>query len=123
LNDCALKSANAKEKIMVGSFDTSRRIDDMQDAAGAVANRMSSVADQVGQRVASTADRVSDKATQALATAKERGAAAADSANEVATTLQDALAQSARNQPITTIALSVAAGFLLGALWRTGQAR
>ena len=51
----------------------------------------------------------------AYATAADRGAAAAESAGDVAATLQDALAQSARNQPVTTIAFSVAAGFLLGA--------
>ena len=112
----------------MGSLDTSREIDQMREAASGMANRMSTIADQVGQRVSTAAERVSDKAGGvldkaggALATAQEKGAAAANSANEVAGTLRDALAQSARSQPITTIALAVGAGFLLGAIWRSGR--
>ena len=79
------------------------------------------MADQVGQRVSSVAERASDKASGALATAQEKSAAVASSANEVAGTMRDALAQSARNQPLTTIALAIGAGFLLGAIWRSGR--
>ena len=105
----------------MGSFDTSRGVDQMQEAASGVANRMSTIADQVGQRVSTAAERVSDRASGALATAQEKGTAAANSANEVAGTLREALAQSARSQPITTIALAASAGFLLGAIWRSGR--
>ncbi len=103
----------------MGSLDTSR--DQLQDAAGAVANRASTMADQIGQRVSSAADRVSDKFAGLPATAQEKGRAVADSTKEVAGNMRDALTDSARAQPITTITLALGAGFLLGAIWKAGR--
>jgi ElaB/YqjD/DUF883 family membrane-anchored ribosome-binding protein len=105
----------------MGSLDTSRGVDQLQDAAGAVANRASAMADQIGQRVSSAAERVSDKVGALSATAQEKGAVAANSTKEVAGNLREALTDSARSQPITTIALAIGAGFLLGAIWKSGR--
>jgi len=115
-----IETRERKESIM-GSLDTSRGVDQLQDAAGVVANRASTMADQIGQRVSSAAERVSDRVGALSATAQEKGAIAADSTKEVAGNLRDALTDSARSQPITTIALAVGAGFLLGAIWRSGR--
>jgi ElaB/YqjD/DUF883 family membrane-anchored ribosome-binding protein len=103
----------------MGSLDTSR--DQLQDAAGVVGNRAATIADQVGQRVSSAADRVSDRIGGISATAQEKGTAVAKSTKEVAGTMRDALTESARNQPLTTIAMAIGAGFLLGAIWRSGR--
>lgn len=112
--------ANAKEMIM-GSFDASEGMDRVEDAADTLTDRVSSIAGQVGKRVSDTADKVQNSASNAISTVQEKGAAAADSANEVATTLGDALRQSARTQPLTTVALSITAGFLLGAMWKIAR--
>ena len=106
---------------MVGSLDTSRGNDQLQDAAGVVANRASTMADQIGQRVSSAAERVSDTVGALTATAQEKGAVAASSTKEVAGNLRDALTDSARSQPITTVALAMGAGFLLGAIWKSSR--
>ncbi|ARN82416.1 hypothetical protein [Methylocystis bryophila] len=103
----------------MGSLDTSR--EQMQDATGAVANRASTMADQIGQRVSSTADRVADRISGLPAAAQEKGRAVADSTKEVAGNMRDALTDSARSQPLTTIALAIGAGFLLGAIWKAGR--
>ena len=103
----------------MGSLNTSR--DQLQDAAGAIANRASTMADQIGQRVSSAADLVSERAGALSATAQEKGAIAANSTKEVAGNLREALTHSARSQPITTIALAIGAGFLLGAIWKSGR--
>jgi ElaB/YqjD/DUF883 family membrane-anchored ribosome-binding protein len=105
----------------MGSLDTTRGIDQMQDAAGAVANRVSSLADQVGQRASSAAAAMQDRASSALTAAQETTAAAADSAKEVTNSIGDALVKSAREQPLTTIAFAVTAGFMFGALWKSSR--
>lgn len=105
----------------MGSLDTSRSADQLQEAATSIADRVSTKAEQIGQRVSQAAEKISDRAGGALTTAQEKSAAAANSANDVAVTLRDALAQSARNQPITTISLAAGAGFLLGVLWKSGR--
>ena len=103
----------------MGSLDTSR--DQLQDAASIAANRAATIADQMGQRVASAVDRVSDRIGDLSATTQEKGTAVAKSTKEVAGTMRDALTESAQRQPLTTIAMAVGAGFLLGAIWRSGR--
>ena len=83
--------------------------------------RASDVADQFLKRAGDAADKVSDRAETVVAVAQEKSAAAADSVNDVTTQLQDALIKSAKTQPLTTVAIAVAAGFALGALWRSGR--
>jgi len=103
----------------MGSLDTSR--EQLQDAAGVVANRAATIADQMGQRASTAADRVSDKIGEISATAQEKGTAVAKSTKEVTGAMRDALTESARNQPLTTIAMAIGAGFLLGTIWRSGR--
>ena len=103
----------------MGSLDTSR--DQLQDTANVVANRAGTLAEQVGQRVSSAADRVSDKIGGLSATAQEKGTAVAKSSKEVAGTMRDAIVELARSQPLTTVAMAIGAGFLLGAIWRSGR--
>jgi len=103
----------------MGSLDTTR--DQLQDAAAVAANRAATIADQMGQRVSSAADRVSDGIGELSATAQEKGTAVAKSTKEVAGAMRDALTESARSQPLTTIAMAIGAGFLLGAIWRSGR--
>lgn len=43
---------------------------------------------------------------------------AADAMREVRDTLADAVEESVQNRPFTTLAMAVAAGFVIGAIWR-----
>jgi hypothetical protein len=106
---------------MVGSYDAERGIREAQNQAGAIAGRMGSVADQVKEQVKGRISDAADTASGALTSVREQGSIAAGNAGEVMGALREALAKSAREQPGTTVLLSVAAGFLLGAIWRSGR--
>lgn len=61
---------------------------------------------------------VSDKGQDALNYAGQKGREAMDSVREVGDTLADAVEKSVKARPYTTLALTLAAGFLIGATWR-----
>src|SRR5262249_42523068 len=62
-------------------------------------------------RVKSTIDDV-------LAASSEKGQEAADAVKEVADTLGEAVEESLRKRPLTTVGLAIGLGFLFGATWR-----
>ena len=101
----------------MGSYDTQSRNNETQDAANAIASRIGPLAEQVRDKVSNVADRASG----ALSAAQERGSQAASNAGEVIGTLRNAVTDAARTQPGTTVLLSIAAGFLLGAMWKSGR--
>lgn len=101
----------------MGSYDAERAISETQNAADAGASRMESIAEQVKGK----ASEVAERASGALASAQERGSVAASNAGEVVGSLREAVIKSAREQPGTTVLLSIAAGFLLGVMWRSGR--
>lgn len=101
----------------MGSYDAERGISEAQGAGDAVATQMGSIAEQVKEK----ASEVAERAGGALASAQERGSDAAGDAGEVLGALREAIVKSAREQPGTTVLLSIAAGFALGAMWRSGR--
>jgi ElaB/YqjD/DUF883 family membrane-anchored ribosome-binding protein len=60
----------------------------------------------------------SEKGQQALSYAGKKGREAMDNVRGVGDTLAVAIEESVTTRPYTTLALAVAAGFLLGATWR-----
>ena len=101
----------------MGSYDPQQGNNEMQDVGGAITSQIGPLADQVKEKVSSVANRASG----ALSEAKERGSEAAGNAGEVIGTLRNAVTEAARSQPGTTVLLSIAAGFLLGAMWKSGR--
>ncbi len=101
----------------MGSYDPQPGNSERQDLGGAIASQIGPLADQIKGKVSNVADRASG----ALSVAKDRGSEAADNAGEVMGALRDAVTRAARAQPGTTVLLSIAAGFLLGAMWRSGR--
>jgi ElaB/YqjD/DUF883 family membrane-anchored ribosome-binding protein len=101
----------------MGSYDAQRGLKETLDVGGAIASQAGLLAEQAKEKASDVADR----ASEVLSTAQERGSKAASDAGEVVGTLRDALVQSARRQPGTTVLLSIAAGFLLGAMWKSGR--
>ena len=62
---------------------------------------------------------VGQKAESATAQAENAAYDAANAVREVTDNFGHALDDSLERQPITTIAMAVAVGFVLGALWKT----
>jgi ElaB/YqjD/DUF883 family membrane-anchored ribosome-binding protein len=58
------------------------------------------------------------KAQNATAQAEEAAHDAADSVRDVANNFGNALDNSLKREPMTTLAFAVAIGFVLGALWK-----
>jgi ElaB/YqjD/DUF883 family membrane-anchored ribosome-binding protein len=65
------------------------------------------------------AKNVGQKAESLTAQAENAAHEAADAVREVRDNFGNALDDSLERQPITTIAMAVAVGFVLGALWKT----
>lgn len=101
----------------MGSYDPQPGNSERRDVGGAIASQIGPLADQIKGKVSNVADRASG----ALSEAKERGSEAADNAGEVIGALRNAVREAARNQPGMTVLLSIGAGFLLGAMWKSGR--
>jgi ElaB/YqjD/DUF883 family membrane-anchored ribosome-binding protein len=111
----------------MGSYDAQAGNKETQGMGGAI-DRLGPLAEQVKGKVSDVADRasgalsdVADRASGALSEAKERGSEAASNAGDVIGALRNAVTETARTQPGTTVLLSIAAGFLLGAMWKSGR--
>lgn len=63
-------------------------------------------------------DRVAEQVESTAAELAERGREASRSVRNVADNFGTALDRSLERQPMTTLAMAVAAGFVLGALWK-----
>jgi ElaB/YqjD/DUF883 family membrane-anchored ribosome-binding protein len=93
-----------------GAYPVDTSKDDL-DAGGAAASRESKAA------VNFIAD-AGEKGRQALNSAGKKGQEAIDNVRDVGDTFGAAIEKSVTARPYTTLALAVAAGFLLGATWR-----
>jgi ElaB/YqjD/DUF883 family membrane-anchored ribosome-binding protein len=99
------------------------------DAAGniesdlqALRDDFSRLAEQVGEIVAGKGNaawaRVKASMDGVVADAEGKGHEAADAVREVSENFAEALDESLKNRPYTTLAVVAGLGFLLGAIWR-----
>jgi ElaB/YqjD/DUF883 family membrane-anchored ribosome-binding protein len=65
------------------------------------------------------ADKVAAQVESTVSDLAQRGREASRSVREVTDNFSTALDRSLDRQPMTTVALAVAVGFVLGALWKT----
>lgn len=81
-------------------------------------SQLGSSASDIADDVASTVKRAtgSEKTSEAL---QRHGRDAAENAQAVAGNLRAAVDKSIQEQPMTTLLMAAAAGFLVGALWRS----
>jgi ElaB/YqjD/DUF883 family membrane-anchored ribosome-binding protein len=95
--------------------NTSASVDNVQDDLKALKNDMSKLAQQV-------VNLASDKSNEAIRRAKKQisdtAGEATEAVREVRDTFADAVEESVRERPYTTLALAVGLGFILGAVWR-----
>jgi ElaB/YqjD/DUF883 family membrane-anchored ribosome-binding protein len=78
------------------------------------ADKASEMKDKATDQFKKVADRLEDVA----ATASDQMREVTDPAREVASNIKTAVDKSVKDQPMTTLALALAAGFVLGALWK-----
>jgi ElaB/YqjD/DUF883 family membrane-anchored ribosome-binding protein len=67
----------------------------------------------------STMRNAAAQAEKAADAVTRQGREAAEGISDVATNFADALDESLRNRPMSTLALAAVAGFVLGALWKS----
>ena len=70
-------------------------------------------------RMADQIHRISDKVEVAAKTVADRGRDAGENVQQVAGNFKSAVDSSLRDQPMATLAMAAAVGFILGALWRS----
>ena len=76
---------------------------------------MSDLKDKAGDQIKRAADTAEGVATRVA----DQGRQAAEGVQDVAGNMKGALDKSIKNQPMATLAVAAAVGFVLGAIWKT----
>jgi len=92
-----------------------------RETVGNAASAIASTAGNIGEQVGRTFQKTVDNANSAMNAVAEKGEGIAERTGEAAGNLRTAMESSVRSQPMTTLMLAASAGFLLGALWKTGK--
>lgn len=87
----------------------------VKDAASDIASKASDYAEKAGKHIDSALQGAESAARQVADTGRE----ASERVNEVAGNLKSAVNKSIKDQPLTTLAMAAAAGFVIGALWKS----
>ena len=64
-------------------------------------------------------DKMADHVESAVKTVAERGREVGDNVQQVAGNLKSAVDSSVKDQPMATLAMAAALGFVLGAIWKS----
>ncbi|MEX2129075.1 MAG: hypothetical protein WD871_12660 [Xanthobacteraceae bacterium] len=91
---------------------------DMAQITDHVTRLMSATGNQAARKARHQVNRARQSVDGVLSEAGEIGSEAADTMREVRDTLADAIEESVHNRPFTTLAMALAAGFVIGAVWR-----
>ena len=78
-----------------------------------LSNKASDLKDQATDQIKKVADRVEGLASDAVDSLRDTGA------GEVAGNIRGAVDKSVKDQPMATLAMAAAVGFVLGALWKS----
>jgi ElaB/YqjD/DUF883 family membrane-anchored ribosome-binding protein len=78
-----------------------------------LSNKASDLKDQATEQIKKVADQVEGLASDAVDHLRDTGAA------EVAGNIKGAVDKSVKDQPMATLAMAAAVGFVLGALWKS----
>lgn len=91
---------------------------DLGEISQHVSRLLSATGDHAARTTRSQANRARRRVDGAISDASELGNEAADAVYEMKDTLADAVEDSMHNRPFTTLAMALAAGFIMGAAWR-----
>lgn len=95
--------------------DSSHELHSRAKSTGAaLADRAADVVGKAGEQI----DKVADSATHALSSVTEQGKEAAERVNVVAGNMKTAIDKSVSDQPMATLAMAAALGFVIGAIWK-----
>lgn len=85
------------------------------DTANDLAGKAADLADKAGRHLDSAVTSAESTVRQVADTGREAG----QRVNEVAGNIKGAVDKSLKDQPLTTLAMAAAAGFVIGALWKS----
>lgn len=88
-------------------------------SAHSVSDTMQDIKDKGMQQASRMAEKAADTMSDMADRAVEQGREAAKQMQNAAGTMQSAVNQSLKQQPMTTLAVAAAVGFVLGALWKS----
>lgn len=95
--------------------DARRGADQARDVAGDLAGKASEYADKAGKHLDSALQSAESTARQMA----ESGRDSAERVGVVAGNFKTAVNKSVKDQPLTTLAVAAALGFVVGALWKS----
>jgi len=104
------------------SPEMDREIERLKNDLAEISQHVSRLLSATGEHAARTTRNQASSARRrvdgAISDASELGSEAADAMHQVKDTLADAVEDSVHNRPFTTLAMALAAGFIMGAAWR-----
>jgi ElaB/YqjD/DUF883 family membrane-anchored ribosome-binding protein len=89
--------------------------DPVSSAAGSLSETASNIADIASTKIGQVVESAESTATAVA----EQGREAGERVQEVAGNLKSAVNKSVKDQPMATLAVAVAMGFVIGALWKS----
>ena len=92
---------------------------DAQRYARAKANDATETAAELAEKAGEQANKMKDGAEQAMKSMAEQGRDAQERVSAVAGNLKTAIEKSVDEQPMATLAVAAALGFVIGALWKS----
>ena len=104
------------------SKEMDREIERLKSDMAQMSQHMSKLLSATGSQAARKAryqvNRARKSVDGVISEAGDLGTEAADAMREVRDTLAEAVEESVQNRPFTTLAMAIAAGFVIGAIWR-----
>lgn len=102
-----------------GSGAVSEKVSDIGAQAQSSASSASEKATDFSHKASAQFEKVAEKAGEAARTMAEHGREAGQHVQEVAGHMKGAISKSVKEQPMVTLALAAAVGFVVGALWKS----
>jgi ElaB/YqjD/DUF883 family membrane-anchored ribosome-binding protein len=90
-----------------------------ESAARTIADNMSDAATEIAGKAGRQLDKAIGSAEQTVRSMAEQGKEAGERVQEVAGNLKGAVEKSVVDQPMATLAVAAALGFVIGALWKS----
>jgi ElaB/YqjD/DUF883 family membrane-anchored ribosome-binding protein len=104
---------------MAYASDTKHFKNDMQDTARPAANTASDTAVNLANKAGAKIDSMLQSAESSATAIAGQGREAGQRVQEVAGNVKTAVDKSLRDQPMATLAVAAAMGFVVGALWKS----
>jgi ElaB/YqjD/DUF883 family membrane-anchored ribosome-binding protein len=118
----AQKSAGSSNGGKITSPEMDREIErlkkDMATITDHVSKLLSATRNTATRRARYQVKRAKETVGDAIDDASELGTEAVDAMREVRDTVAETIEESVHTRPFTTLAMALAAGFILGAVWR-----